>query len=306
MKCYLRVSLPLVFVLAACNTPPVSAPPPASLPPRASSTLQPTDTRTFPPPVRPVLATPTITTQLLQNQARAANPQRYQFALDQGAQIAPTRDGKSFYVWWTPQNSSGAVIATLHGHGSWAFDEFSLWHPFAALRGHAILALQWWFGGGEQPDDYYLPREMYPIFETILRQQKIQPGKALLHGFSRGEANIYALQGFDRDMRNNLFGLTIANAGMASPDFPPNLEITSSKFGADVYAGTHWVMYCGERDPNPNRDGCPAMRQTRDWVTKFGGTVDLLIEDKNGDHGGFHRNPANVNAALDVFDRLVK
>ena len=127
----------------------------------------------------------------------------------------------------------------------------------------------------------------------------------MLHGFSRGSANIYAITALDRDTRQNFFGLTIANAGMASPDFPPNLEITSGKFGNAAFAGTHWVMYCGEHDPNPNRDGCPAMRQTRDWVTKFGGTVDLLIEDKNGYHGGFHRNPVNVTAALDVFARLL-
>lgn len=286
MKCRLCVLLSLTFALAACSTRPTSTPAPTS-----------------PPPIKPGLATPTITTQLLQNQARAANPQRYQFALDQGAQIAPTRDGKSFYVWWVPQNFNGAAIATLHGHGSWAFDEFFLWHAFAAPRGYAILALQWWFGGGEQSNDYSLPQEMYPIFETILRQQKIQPGKTLLHGFSRGAANIYAVTALDRDTRNNLFGMTIANAGMASPDFPPNLELTSGKFGANVFAGTHWVLYCGERDPNPQRDGCPAMRQTRDWITQLGGAVDLLIEDATGDHGGFHRNPANVNVALDAFQR---
>ena len=61
----------------------------------------------------------------------------------------------------------------------------------------------------------------------------------------------------------------------------------------------------GMKDPNPDRDGCPAMRTTRDWVTQYGGTVDLLIEDPNGDHGAFHQNPDNVNAALDVFAKLL-
>ena len=260
-----------------------------------------------PPPARPPALS--VAAQTLLAQARAANPTRYQFALDQGARIAPTGDGKSFYVLWFPPyfqtTPHRAMIATLHGHASWAFDEFYLWQPYAAQRGYAILALQWWFGGGEKITDYYLPQAMYPIFESVFRQHNIQAGNVLLHGFSRGSANIYAITALDRDTRQNFFGLTIANAGMASPDFPPNLEITSGKFGNAAFAGTHWVMYCGEHDPNPNRDGCPAMRQTRDWVTKFGGTLYLLIEDKNGDHGGFHRNPVNVTAALDVFARLL-
>jgi hypothetical protein len=33
--------------------------------------------------------------------------------------------------------------------------------------------------------------------------------------------------------------------------------------------------------------------------------VDLLIEDPKGDHGGFHRNPENMKAALDVFEKLL-
>ena len=312
----------LFFVLSACV--PTSTVPSATAPPIAPATAispasvsQPPALATAIPPASasqpPALATAQPSTQTLSaaaqsllNQSRAANPQHYQFALDQGAQVLPTADGKSFYVWWVPQNFRGVVIATLHGHDGWAFEEFFQWRSSAAQRGYAILALQWWFGVGDKSSDYYLPQEIYPIFETVLRQQKIQPGNTILHGFSRGSSNIYAVQARDRDTHNNFFGMTIANAGMASPDFPPNVELASGKFGTNFFAGTHWVLYCGERDPNPDRDGCPAMRQTRDWISKFGGTVDLLIEDKNGDHGGFHRTPANVTAALDVFQHLTQ
>ncbi|MEK7439512.1 MAG: hypothetical protein AABZ78_01825, partial [Chloroflexota bacterium] len=63
---------------------------------------------------------------------------------------------------------------------------------------------------------------------------------------------------------------------------------------------------CGMKDPNPDRDGCTGMDEARKWVMGYGGTVDLFIQDPNGDHGAFHRNPNNVNAALDVFDKLLK
>ena len=94
---------------------------------------------------------------------------------------------------------------------------------------------------------------------------------------------------------------SIANAGKPGTDFPINVDIQRGKFGSAPFAETHWVMVCGQHDPHPDRDGCSGMREARDWVTTYGGVVDLLIEDPDGDHGAFHKNPANVNAALDVF-----
>jgi len=246
--------------------------------------------------------------QPLFKQAKEADPDRYRFAVDKGARFVPTPDGRSFYVLWTPKDFDKAqlrpMIITLHGHASWAFDEFFLWQPYAEQRGYGIIALQWWFGGGEAINDYYLPREMYPIFEQALTNQAIEPGKVLLHGFSRGSANSYALTALDRQS-SQFFGLTISNAGGMAKDFPPNVNILKGGFGATPFKGAHWVMYCGGKDPNPDRDGCAAMQAARELVTRYGAIVDLLIQDPTGDHGGFHCNPANVNKALDVFHELI-
>jgi len=274
--------------------------------------------QTIAPPTlaAPIVSTPTTASETntvaslpLLQQAQTADPERYQFAVEKGAQILPTTDGKSFYVLWLPEGSDPSspppMIVTLHGHGSWAFDGFFLWHPYAAERGYGILALQWWFGGGEDVTDYYLPNEMYPLIGNILRANRVQPQTVLLHGFSRGSTNTYGLTALDRASGNIFFLLTISNAGGAARDFPINQSIDQGEFGSQPFADTHWVMVCGMKDPNPDRDGCPAMRATRDWVTQYGGTVDLLIEDPNGDHGAFHRNPDNVNAALDVFSELL-
>ena len=88
--------------------------------------------------------------------------------------------------------------------------------------------------------------------------------------FSRGSANLYALVAFDAKLPNPLFRAVIANSGGMSADFPANREIDSGRLGAAPYAGTRWWLYCGGGDPNPDRDGCPAMRRTRDWLSQRG------------------------------------
>ena len=281
-----------------------SAPPPAP-------TVAPAPTNIpIIPTIAPTSTAETASWQGLLQQAQTSSPERYQYTIEQGAQILPTPDGKSFYVLWLPEGSDSSnpppIIVNLHGHAGWAFDGLFLWHSYAKERGYGILSLQWWFGGGEDMNDYYLPEEIYPLIGNILNENHVQPQSALLHGFSRGSTNTYGLTALDRASGNNFFLLTIANAGGAADDFPINQSIANGAFGSEPFAQTRWVMVCGMKDPNPDRDGCPAMRKTRDWVTQYGGTVNLLIEDPNGNHGAFHLNPENVNAALDVFAQLLK
>ena len=242
----------------------------------------------------------------LLDRARAANPQRFQLALDQGARILPTADGRSFYLLWTPPGapqSNPPLIVTLHGSASWAFDEFFLWREQAADYGYGILALQWWFGG-DGPDAYYSPKDLHRETREALRGSGAGEGSALLHGFSRGSANIYGLAALDRQSGDRLYAMVLANAGGASVDFPPNVAITSGELGYNIFSGTYWTLFCGGRDPNPDRDGCPAMRRTAGWIGQFGGVVDLFIEDGAAGHGGFHQTPAHIRAALEAFRNL--
>lgn len=241
----------------------------------------------------------------LLEKARLASGPRYDYAVLNGAEIRATDDGRSFYVFWRSRAESTTipppVIVTLHGHASWAFDEFYLWHPHASERGYAILALQWWFGKGEKLEDYYLPNEVYRTVAPLLDRLGLGRGRALLHGFSRGSANIYAVVAVDTWRQSRYFGLTIANAGKPGLDFPANVDIERGMYGPHPFEGTHWVTVCGMLDPNPGRDGCPGMDEAARWVSGLGGVIDLRIEDPAGDHGAFHRNPANVRAALDAF-----
>lgn len=235
-------------------------------------------------------------------QTQKANPTRYQFAVDQGAIISPTQDNKAFSIWWQPSAGKPiAVIVTLHGHASYATDEFYLWQSYAKQRNYAILALQWWFGGGELTADYYRPQDMYPIIAGILAEKSVSPGAVLFHGFSRGSANSYAVSALDNASGNRYFGMTLSNAGSAVSDYPPNQDIAAGIFGVQPFKGSQWAMYCGAKDPDPNQNGCPAMTRSRDWVIKYGAEMALFIEDPTGDHGGFHQNSANVEALLAKF-----
>ncbi|HTL69833.1 MAG TPA: hypothetical protein VL404_00935 [Candidatus Eisenbacteria bacterium] len=236
--------------------------------------------------------------------ARQANPGRYQFAVQSGARIGVTADGRSFYILWYPKGAvpgKTPVIATIHGHGSYAFDEFFLWKKAAEEKGYGILAVQWWLGEGQRYQDYLSPEEVYRVIEEVFRGEGRAAGTALFHGFSRGSANSYAVAAYDNTRGGKYFSLFIANAGKPGLDFPSNVEIARGDFGERPLSGTRWVTYAGARDKHPDRDGYRGMREAGEWIRRFGGTVVDAIEDPEGDHGGFHRNPGNISRALDSF-----
>jgi len=246
--------------------------------------------------------------QALLDRARQANPARYQFAIDRGARISATADGRSFLVSWFPTTTGRTgrtMIVTLHGSSSWALDEFFLWHDVAQRHGHGIIALQWWLANDAAPNDYYGPEEVYQHLAPALLTAGIGPGRAMLHGFSRGSANLYYVRLFDLIAKNNFFALTLANAGGASTNYPLYLQVTSGQYGARPFSGARFATFCGGLDPNPDRDGCPAMRRTADFIKLYGGTVDVSIEDPAVGHGGLHQTPAHLESMVTAFQGLL-
>lgn len=244
----------------------------------------------------------------LLEKAKKHNPERYKFAFDKGAKVFQTADGNSFYLLWYQADvkTDKTLIVTMHGSLSYAFDEFYLWYEKAKKHGHGILALQWWFEGNPPPRDYYFPNESYRAIDLALKQEQLKQQKALFHGFSRASANSYYVALFDRESKNNYFLLNLANSGGASEGYPMYRDVVAEKFGKTPLAGTNWATFCGYFDQNPERDGCPAMRRTGEFIKKYGGEVKLAIEDEKGDHGLFHKNPQLVDKALDLFDEMLK
>lgn len=240
----------------------------------------------------------------LMQMAQLNDAARYASIASKGAEIRATSDNLSFTVWWQPSGwkpSSGVIVA-LHGHDGYASAEATLWQPYAQASGHAVLALQWWFGGGEATTDYYRPDQMYPLISALLAEKGVKAGTVLFTGYSRGSANSYAVAALDRaSTGRRQFGLVLSNAGGAQSDYPPNQSINAGAFGSKPFDGMKWAMYCGEKDVDPDINGCPAMRRASEWVQGYGASVLLFIDDPVGDHGGFMTNASNVQTALATY-----
>jgi len=240
--------------------------------------------------------------------AQAADPVRYAFVVANKAEVRATADNRSFTIWWQPSGSNPprGVIVPLHGHDGYATEGIALWQPYAAKYGYAVLSLQWWLGGGEAVSDYYTPDEIYPIVAARLAEKGVAPGTVFFNGFSRGSANSYAVAARDAAAGGaRYFGLVMSNAGGVMANYPPNQAIESGTFGATPFAGLSWAMYCGRKDPDPATNGCPAMSAARAWVSRYGASVVLFIDDPQGGHGGFMLDSANVETALATFASLL-
>lgn len=240
--------------------------------------------------------------------AQAADPVRYAFVVAKNTEIRSTSDNRAFTMWWQPSSTAPpkGVIVPLHGHDGYATDGIYLWQPYAEKYGYAILSLQWWFGGGEATTDYYTPAEIYPILSSLLSQKSVKPGTVFFNGYSRGSANSYAVAALDAaSTGQRYFGLVMSNAGGVMTGYPPNQQIDAGVYGAQPFAGVKWAMYCGQLDPDPDTNGCPAMTAAKSWVTKYGASVVLFIDDPTGGHGGFMLNSVNVESAFATFGSLL-
>lgn len=236
--------------------------------------------------------------------AMAQRGKWYQKAQKWNPEIIPTSDNKSFLVKWQPRkNPPKNWMVSLHGTQGFATDELGLWAEYLAKHDVGFIGVQWWLGGGDGTSNYYDPHHLYREIDIALRQLGIGGGNLILHGFSRGSANIYAIAAMDRMRPAPYFKTVIANAGAANIGYPPTGQIANNLFGKTPFAGQRWITSCGGRDENPDRDGCPAMRKTAAWVESMGGQVILQIEDPNYGHGALTINPKNIDRAMAAIMR---
>ncbi len=229
---------------------------------------------------------------------------RFALAERLNPEVIGTSDNKSFALVWEPAAIKGKPhkwIVSLHGSRGFATEDLAVWSPHLDRRDLGLVSLQWWFGRGETPRDYYAPRDIYRELDKLMERLKVKPGEAMLEAFSRGAANIYAVAALDRVRGKRYFSAFVANSGGASLDYPPTREVDQGGFGAKPFEGSRWITSCGARDPSPERDGCSAMRRTADWLKARGAEVVIAIEDGTEGHGAFHRNGQNAARALDWF-----
>ena len=152
--------------------------------------------------------------------------------LPAGTEVIPTKDGRSFFLVREPQAVKGKPhkwIVSLHGSNGSATRDLDIWSPYLKDRDLGIISLQWWFGGGGKTEDYYSPFDIYREIDLLMRRMGIKPGDAMLQGFSRGSANLYAVAALDRNKGQRYFSLFVANAGGASLDYPPTRSVDTGR-----------------------------------------------------------------------------
>ena len=217
-------------------------------------------------------------------------------------EIVPTSDGQSFAVIWKAGSSQPRRwIVSLHGSQGFATDDLAIWYPHLRNRDVGLVSLQWWNGKDDSTRSYLPPHVMYREIDQLLQRLGVAPGTAMLHGFSRGAANAYAVLALDRGRGRRYFGLAVASSGGVGIDFPPNRDLVAGKFGQRPLDGSRWITVAGGRDQNPDRDGIPGMRRAADWLREQGAVVVDAIEDARAGHGALVTNGANARRVLDVF-----
>lgn len=271
------------------------------------------------PAKAPRAHSPSPTGSQLLEKASAEDPEDRRFAEKEGAETFVSKDGKTFYVCWKPENYSSETpwVVSLHGHGSWTFRDFRMWLPYVRERGYAILTVQWWKGTGERSEDYLTPPEIYKEIDVAMDDLGVS-APALLEGFSRGSAVLYAVAAMDVHSGRRRFDLFVANAGKAAADYPPNRDLEEGRLGPAPFEGTRWITVGGGRDKESSKfpgmapggtsvdgsNGLEEMRATARWVESRGGKVILSVEDPGAGHDVFHRHPENVKRVLDAFDDI--
>ena len=188
----------------------------------------------------------------------------------------------------TPAHPSGLIVA-VHGHNDHAAREYRLWQPYAERHHLGLVAVEWQTRWGRNAQ-FLSTRATYRMIRRAVAREGVAPGHVLLHGFSQGSHESFALTALDRTGAR-LFAMTLAESGG-----------DRGTSGHDpAFSGTRWDIYCAGRDPWPNLSGCPAMRRARSLLTASGASVARFLVDPPAHHGGFLHNPRDVDLVLRDF-----
>ncbi len=223
-------------------------------------------------------------------------------------------DGKTKFVYGAPagQNNKKVkrIIVSLPGHGTTASDAYKAWSRHIEGGQYAVAEFDWWDGQGDETSHYYDPTDTTTQIRAFLKDQGyVATDVVILHGFSRGSSNTYAVVANDHKMGSPVIDAVISNAGKYQTNFPffkdgsqPTIDELT-----EYYRGMPWVLACGGLDPNPDRDGCPGMEQTQNFLKAHQANVLGLLTDPNEGHGAFHLSSLNLPAqAFELIEAALK
>lgn len=248
-------------------------------------------------------ATPvTLTGHAAELYRQAQSGTRFADAIKLNPDILPTSDGQSFIVVWKATDKHPKDwIVSLHGTHGFATDDLAIWYPHLKNYDVGLVSVQWWIGADDTTKSYYTPVQIHREIDMALQKLGVQPGTVMLHGFSRGSANSYAIAALDAGQGKHYFSLNVASSGGVGLDYPPTRAILAGEFGDHPLRSTRWITVAGAHDANPDRDGIPGMKRTAAWLREQGATVIESIEDPDEGHGALQRNAKNARHVLDLF-----
>lgn len=218
-----------------------------------------------------------------------------------------TKDGKQYFYYGAPAGQNNAspkkILITLHGTEGSAEKDYEIWKPSLDPK-FALASLNWWDGSGEQTSDYSTPEVINTqIHEFLSTQGYTKNDVVVLEGFSRGSANSYSVVAHDRASTSPLIDVAVSSSG-GSQDAYYQLatKSISTKAQSKIFTGVYWILACGNKDPNPSRDGCEGMEKSKAFVTEKGAVVLGLLSDPNAGHGAL--NTSKLNLTKQMFDLI--
>jgi predicted esterase len=192
----------------------------------------------------------------------------------------------------TPKQPNGLIVA-VHGHNGVASNQYRSWQPYAARHQLGLVAVEWQTRWGRNAQ-FLSTSATYGMIRRAVEREGTPPGHVLLHGFSQGSHEAFALTTLDHSQAH-LFGMTLAESGgYGGP--------TGASAGLQ---GTTWDMYCAGRDPWPDLSGCPSMRRAAADLKGSRATVTRFLVDPPAHHGGFLKNRKDVDLVLGDFARAL-
>lgn len=216
-------------------------------------------------------------------------------------QFVPTSDGKSFWAVHKGSERPHHWIVSL-GSNEFASQAVQFWSDTLKGRDAGLIVLQWPVKGKKAGMfNPYTPREIYREIELMLPKVTTQGDRMMLYGFNKGAANVYAVKALDFVNDKNYFPYILVNAGGASLDYSPTDSVNTGVFGAQPFEGTLWITGCGLKNPEPEKDGCPAMERTARWIESKGGKVAMQLQGENSERGAFQNNSDNMAKVLNWF-----
>ncbi len=204
-------------------------------------------------------------------------------------------------------SSRHPVLIALHGtggspEGEWVID----WQSQLTARNWGFLGLKYLDDSTGLYDD---PAAIYANLKAMVDDVRASCdlGSAAFYlvGFSRGSAESFSIAYLDLKDRRLLKAVG-HNSGAWPNDapLPPTLAGIEARNETSAYAGGKFWMYCGQQDFEHGYSMCIEMQVAKDFVTRYGGSVDRLYQDPTGGHGGLNRNTDALNQLFAYFDNL--